>query len=67
MVKNHQTFLIYYSYNGLKNHQIIRKREMNIIHIINTLEIGGAERLLVATLPEIKQMKHDVKVILLYS
>ena len=35
MVKNHQTFRIYYSYNGLKNHQIIRKREMNIIHIIN--------------------------------
>lgn len=40
---------------------------MNIIHIINALEIGGAERLLVETLPEIKQMKHDVKVILLYS
>ena len=40
---------------------------MNIIHIINALEIGGAERLLVETLPEIKQMRHDVKVILLYS
>ena len=36
---------------------------MNIIHIINALEIGGAERLLVETLPEIKQMRHDVKVI----
>lgn len=40
---------------------------MNIIYIINALEIGGAERLLVEALPEIKLMGNEVKVILLFS
>lgn len=40
---------------------------MNIIHIINALEVGGAERLLVDTLPVMKSMGHNIKVVLLFS
>lgn len=40
---------------------------MNILHIINALEVGGAERLLVDALPVVKGMGHKVKVILLFS
>ncbi len=40
---------------------------MKILHIINTLEVGGAERLLVDSLPIVKQQGHDVRVLELFS
>lgn len=38
---------------------------MHILHIINALEVGGAERLLVGFLPIMQRMGHTVKVALL--
>lgn len=40
---------------------------MKILHIINTLEVGGAERLLVDSLPIVKQLGHDVRVLELFA
>lgn len=40
---------------------------MNVLHIINTLDIGGAERLLVDTLPIMKAKGIDVRVLLLVA
>lgn len=40
---------------------------MKVLHIINTLAVGGAERLLVDSLPIMKAMGIDVKVVLLVS
>lgn len=40
---------------------------MKILHIINALEVGGAERLLVDALPLMKEKGHDVEVLLLQS
>lgn len=40
---------------------------MRILHIINALETGGAERLLADSLPLFKAMGHEVRVALLFS
>ena len=40
---------------------------MKILHIINTLDVGGAERLLTDALPIMKQAGHEVGVLLLNS
>jgi glycosyltransferase involved in cell wall biosynthesis len=40
---------------------------MNVLHIINTLDIGGAERLLVDTLPIMKAKGINVRVLLLVA
>lgn len=40
---------------------------MNVLHIINTLDIGGAERLLVDTLPIMKVKGINVRVLLLVA
>ena len=40
---------------------------MRILHIINALEVGGAERLLMDALPMMKAKGHDVEVLLLQS
>ncbi len=40
---------------------------MKILHIINALEVGGAERLLVEALPIMKERGHEVEVLLLQS
>ncbi len=40
---------------------------MNILHIINALEMGGAERLLIDFVPIMQRMGHTVKVALLQS
>ena len=40
---------------------------MNVLHIINTLDVGGAERLLVDTLPLMKAKGINVRVLLLVA
>ena len=40
---------------------------MNVLHIINTLAVGGAERLLIDTLPIMKAKGIDVRVLLLVA
>lgn len=40
---------------------------MNVLHIINTLDVGGAERLLVDTLPIMKAKGINVRVLLLVA
>ena len=40
---------------------------MKVIHVINQLAVGGAERLLVDSLPIMKQRGVDVKVVMLVS
>lgn len=40
---------------------------MKILHVINALEVGGAERLLVEALPLMKKKGHEVEVLLLQS
>lgn len=40
---------------------------MKILHVINALEVGGAERLLMDALPMMKAKGHDVEVLLLQS